>query len=147
MKAWKSRSQGSAMHGLRSNPCYFQVPIQRMDVVRPVAAASNSQALTSKAAPQRQRPTKKRRKAVAGGSTILAALFCFFMYCGIGIPNVGLSIGNPKLPMGSQFRALPSASSSELNQLIPNGRVLQGIESKGKYLCQQGLAYRSERPS
>lgn len=114
-----------------------QVPIRRMDAPRPAPPA------TETAKPQglqQRRPQKKRRQAVAGGSTVLAALFCLFVYCGVGVPRIGVPIRDLKHQVVLQPRALPSEGSDRIRELEPRSRSLQALESGGKGITCRSLA-------
>lgn len=118
-------------HGDVANlPFYKQVPIRRMDAPRP--APANAEA-GRKVSQQRAAP-KKRRQAVAGGSTVLAALFCLFIYCGIGIPNVGVPTRELKHPIFAQPKALQFETGQGLEEMNFGGRALQAAESQGELL-------------
>ena len=104
----------------------MQVPIQRMDAPRPAPADVEAGKMAQRAAP------KKRRQAVAGGSTVLAALFCLFIYCGIGIPRVGVPTRELKYPILAQSKALQFERGQALGDLTSGGRALQAADLDGK---------------
>ena len=101
-----------------------------MDAPRPAPATTEA---GKKASQQRAAP-KKRRQAVAGGSTVLAALFCLFIYCGIGIPRVGVPTRELKHPIFAQPKALEFETGQGLEEMSFGGRALQAAESQGKLL-------------
>ena len=99
---------------------HLQVPIRRMDAPRPVAPSTEAK-------PQgaQKRPLKKRRQAVAGGSTVLAALFCLFIYCGVGIPGISTPTRDLQQALIIQQKALAEVSTQGLPELESRSRSLQ----------------------
>lgn len=104
-----------------------QVPIRRMDAPRP--APANVEA--GKKATQQRAAPKKRRQAVAGGSTVLAALFCLFIYCGVGIPRVGIPTRELKFPHLAQPKAL-QFGRDQVEGVTVGGRTLQAADFEGR---------------
>ena len=107
-------------------PPHKQVPIRRMDAPRPAPANVEAGKKVQRAAP------KRRRQAVAGGSTVLAALFCLFIYCGIGIPRVGVPTRELKYPILAQPKSLQIETGQVLGDLTSGGRALQAAEFDGE---------------
>lgn len=83
---------------------WLQVPIQRLPVQRPAPAA-----------PVARAPKRRKQQAVAGGTTAMAALFCFLFFW---------SPFSPQIQMPSQ-KGGPSVVASSRSSLQNQGRVLQ----------------------
>ena len=101
-----------------------------MDALRPAPASSEA----GKNVPQQRAAPKKRRKAVAGGSTVLAALFCLFIYCGIGLPRVDVPTRELKYPTLVQPRALHIDGGQAAGAVDTGGRALLAADFEGGYL-------------
>jgi hypothetical protein len=103
----------------------MQVAIQRLAKVSRPAPAPIPQPSQPAKSSRPSQPNKRRRKVVAGGSTALAALFCFFIFSSPWTP--GLQASHPhNLPASGHYKAL---QESDFSGSANSGRVLQAIHT------------------
>ena len=77
-------------------------------------------------------PKIRRQQAIAGGTTALAALFCFLVFCGPEMPGLSGPTGSSSSSFATPhtYNMLPASDS----QIAPKGRVLQAADSSGEII-------------
>ena len=112
--------------------CPLQIPIQRLKPGRPSQAqpVPTGQQGTDGQQMSSPQPKKRRQQAIAGGTTALAALFCFLIFCGPELPGLSGPSGSSSLSFATPhtYNMLPASD----NRIAQKGRVLQAAVSSGE---------------